>query len=190
MQRQQALPFRRRPCFDLGMARATDRTRLHKDAEARFPIKIDQRRPGSGEPWPYAEMLAWCRANVTAGAWEQHGWMDRRHPDEWGNPIDYVRWYFLHEADAIAFNERWLDGAATAEIDLQRDLEPVARTYRDARGRGATDLAARLAADAVFRMRRKIMPSEDAARRRVDELLKTAAQRGMLRPLDNDKLKK
>jgi hypothetical protein len=39
-------------------------------------------------------------------------------------------------------------------------------------------------------MRRKVMPSEGAARRRVDELLKTAAERGMLRPLDNEKLKK
>jgi hypothetical protein len=83
-----------------------------------------------------------------------------------------------------------LNGAATAEIELQRDLEPVARTYGDARGRGFTDLAARKAADAVFRMRRKVMPSEDAARRRADELLKTAAQRAMLRSLDNEKLKK
>jgi hypothetical protein len=158
------------------MARPTDRTRAHKDAEARFPIKIDQRRPGSGEPWPYAEMLAWCHPNIAKGAWEQHGYIDKQRRDERGIPIDYVRWYFLHEADDVAFDERWLDGASAAEIDLQRDLEPVARTYSDARGKGATDLAARLAAaDAVFGLRRKVMPSEDAARRRVDELLKTAA---------------
>jgi hypothetical protein len=30
------------------------------------------RVPGPGEPWPYAKMLAWCRANVAMGQWEQH----------------------------------------------------------------------------------------------------------------------
>jgi hypothetical protein len=135
-------------------------------------------------------MLAWCDANLVKGAWAQQGFIDKRRRDEQGIPIDYIRWYFLHDADAVAFNDRWLNGAATAEIDLQRDLEPVARTYSDARGRGATDLAARLAADAVFRMRRKVMPSENVDRRRVDELLKTAAERAVLRPLDNEKLKK
>jgi len=33
------------------------------------------------------------------------------------------------------------------------------------------------------------MPNDDAARRRVDDLLTIAAQRGMLRPVDNAKLK-
>jgi hypothetical protein len=52
----------------------------------------------------------------------------------------------------------------------------------------ATDLAARLAADAVFWLRRRVMPSEDAAHRRVHHLLKTAAERGMLGPLDSAQL--
>jgi hypothetical protein len=116
--------------------------------------------------------------------------MDRRRRDEQGIPIDYVRWYFLNEPDAVAFNDRWLNGEATAEIELQRDLAPVARTYSDARGKGATDLAARLAADAVFRMRRKDHAERGCrppSRRRAAEVRVRAR---MLRPVDNDKLKK
>jgi hypothetical protein len=171
------------------VARSTDRTSFHRTAETRFPIKIDVRVPGPGEPWPYAKMLAWCRANVAMGEWEQHGFQDRKRRDDRGPPIDYARWYFRNEADAVAFNEQWLNGTAAAEIELQRDLEPVARTYSEARGAGATDLAARLAADAIFRFRRWVMPNDDAARRRVDDLLKIAGQRGMLRPVDTAKLK-
>jgi hypothetical protein len=49
------------------MSRPTDRNRFSKDAEAKFPIQVDVRVPASGEPWPFAEMLAWCQANVAAG---------------------------------------------------------------------------------------------------------------------------
>ena len=89
------------------MARPTDRTRFRKDAEAKFPIKVDMRVPAGGEPWPYAEMLAWCQANVAAGAWAQHGFMDRKRRDDRGVPIDCSRWYFLSDADAEAFRRRW-----------------------------------------------------------------------------------
>jgi hypothetical protein len=34
-------------------AAAHDRTRFHKDAEARLPIKADVRVPTYGEPWPF-----------------------------------------------------------------------------------------------------------------------------------------
>jgi hypothetical protein len=34
--------------------RPTDRNRFRKDAEARFPIKVDIAR-AYGEPWPYAD---------------------------------------------------------------------------------------------------------------------------------------
>ena len=37
--------------------RPTDRNRFRKDAEARFPIKVDICVPTYGEPWPFAEML-------------------------------------------------------------------------------------------------------------------------------------
>src|SRR4029453_1744892 len=39
-------------------------------------LKIDVRVPSTGEPSPFAEMLAWCHANVAA--WVQHGFMDKR----------------------------------------------------------------------------------------------------------------
>ena len=63
--------------------RPTDRTRFRKDAEARFPINIDIAR---GESWPYAEMLAWCQANVAAGpgrstdSWTGSAGMTRASP--------------------------------------------------------------------------------------------------------------
>jgi hypothetical protein len=68
--------------------RPTDRTRSRKDVDALFPIKIDI-AVAYGQPWPYADMLAWCRANVAVGAWEQHGFMDRKRRDDRGIPIDF-----------------------------------------------------------------------------------------------------
>jgi hypothetical protein len=90
------------------MARPTDRNRSRKDAEAKFPIKIDMRVPAYGEPWPYVEMLAWCRDNVPAGAWAEHGFMDKKRRDDRGRPIDFARFYFANEADADAFKRRWM----------------------------------------------------------------------------------
>jgi len=89
--------------------RATDRNRSRKDAESRFPIKIDVRVPAYGEPWPYVEMLAWCRDNVPAGAWAEHGFMDKKRRDERGIPIDFARFYFANAADADAFKRQWAD---------------------------------------------------------------------------------
>jgi hypothetical protein len=45
------------------MARPTDRKRSRRDAEDRFPIKVDVRVPPYGEPWPFVEMLTWCWLN-------------------------------------------------------------------------------------------------------------------------------
>jgi hypothetical protein len=94
-------------CFDFGVTRPTDRTRFQRDAEDRFPIKIDIRVPPAGEPWQYTQMLRWCRENVATGEWQQHGYMDKTRRDEHGIPIDYTRWYFMNEADAAAFKQRW-----------------------------------------------------------------------------------
>lgn len=159
--------------------RSTDRNRFHKDAEARFPIKIDVPVPEHGRPWPFAGMLAWCRENIAAGAWAQHGLVDKRRRDDRGIPIDFARWYFANEADAEAFDRRWLSGAAAAEIELQRDLVPVYRAYWTARGAGSNDVAARLAADAVYRVLHAGSPDSDAARRTVDRLIETAIERGL-----------
>ena len=90
------------------MARPTDRNRSRKDAEARYPIKIDLRVPPSSEPWPYTEMLQWCRDNIAAGAWQQHGFMDKKRRDDQGIPIHFARWYLLSDADAEAFKNQWV----------------------------------------------------------------------------------
>jgi hypothetical protein len=87
--------------------RPTDRNRSRKDAEARFPIKVDI-AVAYGQPWPYADMLAWCFENVPSGAWAQHGFMDRKRRDDRGIPIDFTRWYFLSDADAEAFRKQWI----------------------------------------------------------------------------------
>jgi hypothetical protein len=96
--------------------RATDRNRSRKDAEARFPIKIDVPVPAYGEPWPFAEMLEWCNANGAAGAWAQHGFMDKKRRDERGIPIDVTRWYFANEADAKAFRRRWQSSLPSGDV--------------------------------------------------------------------------
>jgi hypothetical protein len=61
-----------------------------------------------GQPWPYADMLAWCQANVAAGAWPQHGNMDWNRRDDNGAPTDFSRWYFMSDADAEVFRQRWV----------------------------------------------------------------------------------
>jgi hypothetical protein len=95
------------------MARPTDRATFKREAERTFPIKVDVRVPGYGEPWPFAEMLAWCHEHIAKGAWDQHGHSERRKGDA---PLDFARFYFLNEADAAAFDRQWLNGAAAADL--------------------------------------------------------------------------
>jgi hypothetical protein len=89
--------------------RVTDRNRFRKDAESRFPIKIDI-AVAYGQPWPYADMLAWCFENVPARQWEQYGYMNWNRRDDSGAPMDLSRWYFMSDADAEAFRKRWMEG--------------------------------------------------------------------------------
>jgi len=91
------------------MARSTDRTRARRDAEDRFPFKVDVRVPTYGETWPFVEMLAWCCDHVSEGAWEEHSFMDKKRRDERGIPIDFSRFYFMHEVDAVAFIKQWTE---------------------------------------------------------------------------------
>ena len=89
------------------MARATDRNRARRDAEDRFPFKVDVRVPTYGQTWPFVEMVTWCRDNVPAGTWEEHSFIDKTRRDERGIPIDFARFYFTREVDAAAFQQRW-----------------------------------------------------------------------------------
>jgi hypothetical protein len=95
------------------MSRATDRCRARKDAEDRFPFKVDVLVPTYGETWPFVEMLTWCRDNVPKGAWEEHSFMDKSRRDERGVPIDFCRFYFMQETDAVAFTRRWVTSGSS-----------------------------------------------------------------------------
>ena len=84
--------------------RASDRTASRKAAERRFPHKIDIPAPGAGLGRRLTDMLDWCRQNVPAGEWAQHGHSERRKGEP---PTDFARFYFLYEAVAQAFRRRW-----------------------------------------------------------------------------------
>jgi hypothetical protein len=74
-------------------------------AEERFPHKVDIVVPVQGLGRTLALMHEWCRENVADGEWAEHGYSNRPV----GKPTtDYARFYFLKEADAAAFNQRWL----------------------------------------------------------------------------------
>jgi hypothetical protein len=98
------LPICCRPCFDWGMPRATDRNRVQREAEAKFPHRVDVPIPVGGLGNRLTEMMVWCRQNVPAGAWTQHAHSERHRPN---HPADFARFYFATEADAKAFRKRW-----------------------------------------------------------------------------------
>jgi len=85
--------------------RATDRTSRKREAERRFPHRVDVPVPGSGLGRRLTDMLDWCRESFAAGAWDQHHHSERRKGEA---PIDYARLYFASEAAAEAFRRRWL----------------------------------------------------------------------------------
>jgi hypothetical protein len=50
-------------------------------------------------------MLMWCRQNIGAGMWAQHGHFER--PKVHAMPAVSARFYFANETDAEAFRKRW-----------------------------------------------------------------------------------
>ena len=48
----------------------------------------------------------WCRGNVAAGTWAQHGHSER--PKARAMPAVSARFYFASEADAEAFRQLWV----------------------------------------------------------------------------------
>ena len=94
--------------LSLSMARAGDRNRFQKDAEAKFPHRVDIPIPGSGLGNRLTDMMMWCRQNVPAGTWAQHGCSER--PGGNRRLADFVRFYFMTEADAEAFRLKWQAG--------------------------------------------------------------------------------
>src|SRR5436190_658553 len=85
-------------------AHATDRNSIQKEAERRFPHRVDIPVPGSGLGRRLTEMHDWYAANVSTSTWAQHGHQERRKGEM---PIDFARFYFATEADAGEFTLRW-----------------------------------------------------------------------------------
>jgi hypothetical protein len=50
-------------------------------------------------------MLMWCRQNIGAGMWAQHGHFERLTPRS--TPAVSVCFYFASEADAETFQKLW-----------------------------------------------------------------------------------
>ena len=89
------------PAF--GMARHN--TARKREAERRFPQRVDVPVPPDGLGNRLNEMLAWCRANIAAGAWELHGHSEKALGQV---PLDFARFCFGTEADLDLFSWRWL----------------------------------------------------------------------------------
>jgi hypothetical protein len=82
------------------------RTASREAAEARFPYKLDVRVPEGSIGRRFRDMLDWCRKNAT-GQWTRHGFVDKERRDSLGVPVDFVRFYFMEQADAEAFRQAW-----------------------------------------------------------------------------------
>lgn len=84
-------------------------TRTHyptkREAERRFPHHVDVRVPEGGLGARLNLMLDWCRANISAGTWEQHGHSTRK-PGQ--IPQDHAKFYFASADDAELFRWKWL----------------------------------------------------------------------------------
>jgi hypothetical protein len=74
-------------------------------AEAKFSHRVDIPVPVGGLGNRLTEMLMWCRVNVAAGTWAQHGHSER--PKARAMPAVSARFYFANETDAEAFRRRW-----------------------------------------------------------------------------------
>jgi len=93
------------PYFDDGMSRSADSASGRRSAGVKFPYWIDIPIPVGGLGNRLTEMLMWCRVNVAAGTWAQHGHSER--PKARAMPAVSARFYFANETDAEAFRRRW-----------------------------------------------------------------------------------
>lgn len=75
------------------------------EAERFFPHRIDVPVPPEGLGRRLSEMLAWCRDNVAALAWDEHGRIGRR---EDLSQVELARFYFMNGTDAEAFKRTWM----------------------------------------------------------------------------------
>src|SRR5262245_17442321 len=82
-------PFPPIPATITGMARTHYRTRL--EAERMLPHRVDILVSGGGLGARLNQMHKWCRENLHAADWAQHGHTTR---ESGKMPQDYARFYF------------------------------------------------------------------------------------------------
>jgi hypothetical protein len=82
------------------MARATGHIAAKRDADRRFPHKVDMRVAVDELDVRVRGMVAWCWQRAEPGAWEQHGCGGGLSPEA-------VRFYFMDARVAEAFRGRW-----------------------------------------------------------------------------------
>jgi hypothetical protein len=85
------------------MARYHYQTR--RDAERKFPHRVDIPVPDGGLGKRLTDMIDWCGGRFAD--WTFHGIIDENRRDERGIPIDLVRFYFMDEIAAQQFREQW-----------------------------------------------------------------------------------
>lgn len=85
------------------MARCHYQTR--RDAERRFPHRVDIPVPEGGLGKQLNDMIEWCGEHFTE--WAHAGVTDRSRRDARGIPMDFARFYFMDEIAAQQFRERW-----------------------------------------------------------------------------------
>jgi hypothetical protein len=112
--------------------RPTDRNRFQREAERQFPYCVDIPVSANGFGRQLTELHDWCRAQVAAGQWAQHGFQDKTRRDDRGVALEFTRWYFMAAADADAFKRRWHEDRAPASIPRIR-LERLTSRVRGLR---------------------------------------------------------
>jgi hypothetical protein len=88
------------------MSRSADSASSRRAAEGKFPHRIDIPVPIGGLGNRLTEMLMWCRRNIVAGTWAQHGHFQRPQPR--ATPAVTARFYFANSTDAEAFRKLWV----------------------------------------------------------------------------------
>jgi hypothetical protein len=76
-----------------------------REAERRYPHRVDVPVPPGGLGNRINLMNDWCRANFHADQWAHYG-----HSQKEAGQIaeDYARFYFLSKADADLFRWKWM----------------------------------------------------------------------------------
>lgn len=113
----------------MSAARPADRTTFQREAERRFPYRVDIPVAAGGFGRQLTDLHDWCRAHVAAGQWAQHGFQDRGRHDDRGVALEFTRWYFMTAADVEAFRRRWHEDRAPTSVPRIR-LEKMARGVR------------------------------------------------------------